>query len=85
MMFRLADGVSMEQINGSLFLSSKEGDISGLNATGSVFLECLLEFQDKNAAAAMIAEMFETDNQDVDTDCLCLLNELIDLGLVVAN
>lgn len=81
-MFRLGNGISMERVDGSLVLASEEGDVSVLNATGAVFLEHLLESQDETVAVAAVAEAFDAGVQDVGADCSCLLNELVDLGLV---
>jgi len=65
-----------------VLMDTINGEYYGLNATGTVLLEALLETQDSAAAVARAAELFDAPAETIAADLQVLVEELLARELV---
>lgn len=83
--YRLAPGVSMNEIEGKTVLFSiKTGDSYGLNASAAVMLRAVLE-RGFNGAKAHCEALFEVDPAELAADLSALVAELSSSRLLVES
>lgn len=77
-----ADDVVTQELEGEMVLLSLDrAEYFGLNATGTVVWNGLVNGRDLRAIAAALVEQFAVDAERATEDVLVLVQQLIDAGL----
>jgi hypothetical protein len=77
MRYELSGGVAVDNIDGTIVITTNGGDAAVLNETAGVMLDLLLETQDVDAIVAAIVKKYDIDEQTIQTDFSDLLADLI--------